>query len=99
MFSAATENNLPIVQYLFDHGADVNLVGPDDATPTLAATAHANTFVLRALIEKRADLNRANEEGETPIFHAVLNGNVAALDLLISSGGEGGGEAGASGTQ
>ncbi len=58
---------LASLQFLADHGADVNTAGARGETPLQAAAKQGANDVVRALVEMGADVNAADSSGKTAL--------------------------------
>jgi len=88
---AAESNDVAVLEYLIDQGADVNARNNTSNTPLhLAARSNPNVEVLRHLITRGANVNARNEGGRTPWDLAVESPEKRIL--LFREGGRGGGE-------
>jgi ankyrin repeat protein/uncharacterized protein YecT (DUF1311 family) len=94
---AAERNEVSVVTYLLDHGADINTKGrsgedritnrPATITP-LARAANFNALdVMRLLIQRGAEVNTPIQ-GFSPLFLAAARGNRDAVDLLVEHGAD-----------
>jgi hypothetical protein len=61
------------VQFLLEHGADVNAQRDDLCTPLHQALNAGELEVARMLLDHQADVNLRNEDGRTPL-HLLSNG-------------------------
>lgn len=101
---AAEVDNTDVLQYLLDHGADINATGtsiraefsrepPRDRTPLMVAIAHHSpakgpSAAVKFLIEKGADLNAQDALGWTAIMLAAARGDLASVNALIEGGAD-----------
>jgi len=79
---AASNNQLDIVKYLVEAGADVNS-GGSVGTPFMAAAGSGNLELVNWLIKEGADIT-ATKTGETALHFAIKYGNDDIVSLLIS---------------
>jgi ankyrin repeat protein len=84
---AANKNQLAVVKYLVEKGADVNYVHPMTKMSAAHMAAYDGyTEVVKYLASKGADLN-LKLRGDVSILRAVRDtGNTKMVDLLISLG-------------
>lgn len=88
---AAGGGDIPALELLHAHGADVNQAWATDGTPSLySILAWATTAVgVRWLLEHGADPNRpAGEPGETAVHAAARKCDVPMMELLASHGAD-----------
>ena len=82
LYVAASAGQLQVVNFLLDHGADINLVSGGD-TPLNAATAHGNKAMVELLLGRGADVNARTTTGGTVLHTAVDNGFQAVAETLL----------------
>ncbi|MFJ1473335.1 ankyrin repeat domain-containing protein [Capnocytophaga cynodegmi] len=73
LFWAAFQNNLPLINYLLQKGADVNVKDSHMYTPLLfaAVRGNINTELYDILINKGANINEKNENGANALLLAI----------------------------
>lgn len=73
LFWAAFQNNLPLINYLLQKGADVNVKDSHMYTPILfaAVRGNINTELYDILINKGANINEKNENGANALLLAI----------------------------
>jgi len=78
---AARDGVSDMVEFMLDHGADINAPGEDGWTPLHFAAAHGHTFIVRFLLDNGARVDAAAADGSTPIDLAYLyeRGNVIQI--------------------
>ena len=86
--TAAIEfNNLDMVKFLVEHGADIN---GREFSPLLTATYLGNrTFdIVKFLVEHGANVNVRSKHGETPLYNAFCNSDgIEMVKFLVEHGG------------
>ena len=82
LYVAASAGQLQVVNFLLDHGADINLVSGGD-TPLNAATAHGNKAMVELLLSRGAEVNARVTTGGTVLHTAVENGFQAVAETLL----------------
>jgi len=88
---AAMQGNEPMVQFLLDHGANVDDRAKTGRTPLLLACANIKTAVIPMLLEHGADVNAEDGEGSTPLELISKSGSDEArqiAELLVAYGGQ-----------
>ncbi len=87
--SHAVEKNAPaVVQWMIDHGADVNTRSPGSGyTPVGAAVNAENVEMLRRLLAAGADPNEGGIDGP-PLHVATARKNLPLLRLLLNGGAQ-----------
>ena len=85
--TAAVElNNLDMVKFLVEHGADIN---GREFSPLLTATYLGNrTFdIVKYLVEHGANVNVRNKRGDTPLYNAFCNSDgIEMVKFLVEHG-------------
>jgi ankyrin repeat protein len=61
LHTAARHGYLEIVQYLIEHGADVNLLSSSNYTPLYCAAESGELEVIKYLVQHGADVNQGLE--------------------------------------
>ncbi len=82
--AAARHGHADIVEYLIDHGADVNIEG-GELSPLMAAAMNGRTDLVDLYIRKGAKINIADRYGKTALMWA---GSAAVAELLIRKGAD-----------
>ena len=82
LYVAASAGQLQVVNFLLDHGADINLVSGGD-TPLNAATTHGNKAMVELLLSRGADVNARVTTGGIALHTAVDNGFQAVAETLL----------------
>ena len=79
-------NNNTIVQFLLDHGADVNITNIF-GSPLYSACCQTNNIdAIKILIEKGANVNYVNKDSKTALIQAAVSNNFDAIKFLIENG-------------
>ena len=82
---------LDIVQWLLNHGADVNAQGFNGYSPLHCAAKHGQLQTFQMLIEHNADIHIQNAFGMTPLHdaaaaHVIHSDHVDIMQLLLDHG-------------
>lgn len=77
-----------MVQYLLEHGAEVDAQDADDGTPLHNACFNGHLECVRILLVNQANLNCADSKGASPLHLSVLNGHKEVAALLIQTGSQ-----------
>lgn len=64
---AVSQNNLPLVTILLEHGAWVDTPCLSNTTPLLEAVYKKNQNIIKILLKYGADMNLRNDIGHTPL--------------------------------
>lgn len=86
---AVSDHDYKTLDYLLDHGADINYNQPDmvypyQATPLTVAVRYGNLAMVKYLIERGADVTIAEKDGERAYTIAVSEKHTALADYLKS---------------
>jgi ankyrin repeat protein len=86
---AAAESGSPeVVEFLLEHGADLNARDKYGDTPLHYAAAFGHPETVRLLLERGTDPNIRNKYGATPLHYAVWFCNVDAARVLLDYGAD-----------
>jgi ankyrin repeat protein len=81
---------MDVIQWLLNHGADVNALSSQPWAPIDMAVSWGHLQAVRMLIEYKADINVSIEFGEVPLHVAARRGDnsdqVGILQLLLDHG-------------
>ena len=79
---AAMEGRLQVVEFLVEHGADVNARTENGTTALIAAAGKGQLQVVEFLVEHGADINARTDEGQTSLAAAISGGRSASVRFL-----------------
>jgi hypothetical protein len=83
---ASLDGRLPIVKYLVEHGADVNLRGGStNTTPISLAALGGHLQVVAYLVSHGASLDMS-DPGRNPLFEAIIRGHADITKCLLDAG-------------
>lgn len=74
------------INFLLDHGANINEPGKNRATPLLLAAQLGRADIVELLLNRRADVNLSGGDKVTPLYSASRNGDLATVKLLLING-------------
>lgn len=79
---------VPVLQWLVDEGAEVNVRLPDGLTPAHLLSCHS--LVLPCILAAGGDVNALAESTMrwTPLHFAAFNGSLDTIPLLINAGAD-----------
>jgi ankyrin repeat protein len=87
LLSAASKNQLPVVKYLAEKGANLNYQHPvTKMTPLAHAAYEGNNKLVEYLLEKGADPNIKMRGGVSLVRAARDQGNKETVELLLKHG-------------
>lgn len=84
---AVSSSYVPLIEWLHDRGAQVDVHGPYGDTPLHIAVGSDQTRdhrIIRTLLSMGADVNAANEYGDTPLHRAATHGDTEVVRLLLA---------------
>ena len=87
--SAASEGNMPLVQFLLEEGVDINYHSPDmiypyASTPIIEAARDNHFEMVKYLAEQGADISITDKYGDRPYTLAVKNKNSEMKEFIKS---------------
>lgn len=85
---AVTSGSTPMVQWLLEHGADVNAQDKTGLTPLHLAAWWTATERAKVLLDSGANLEARDAFGDTPLHMAAMHGRNAMVRLLIDKGAD-----------
>jgi ankyrin repeat protein len=88
LHQAVSFGNTEVVQFLLDHGADVNRPGSGGETPISAAARFAPFELVQQLLAAGARVNVRDAHGSTPLHGASDRGNEDVIQVLIGHGAD-----------
>ena len=77
-------NNLALIKFLVQHGADLNAANNNGDTPLIDAAYLGKTEILRYLLEQGADSRLSNKRGRTALDMAKRKKDAEAIKLLTA---------------
>ena len=83
IYIAIREGNVPIVKYLLDHDAHVNLIYEYVETLLLEACIFKNYAIVKLLLEKNVNVNLQDSTGFTALMYACKKGSLPIVNLLL----------------
>ncbi len=82
---ASYRKQLSAVEFLLNHGADVNADSPEG--PAILSACYAGDLeITKLLIKHKADVNAVNENGTSALMFAVLSNKIEVVKLLLDNG-------------
>jgi uncharacterized protein len=83
LFDAVKSGDAAAVEQMLADGAAVDVRGPDNGTPLIAAALGGQTAVVELLLSKGADVTARNAGGFTPLHAAAYSGSLAVAKVLL----------------
>lgn len=89
LHSAVRYGTPEIIEYLVDHGANVDVTDDiTNETPLIAAAGMGNRAAAEVLIKKGANVNAVSKFGGSPLTSAAYFGRYEVVKLLIEKGAD-----------
>ena len=87
---AAYEGHVPMVNFLLEHGADMDQADSDNnnLSPLHMAAHKGHLRVIQCLVEHGADKDKAMKNGNTPVFIAAYDGYLPIVQYLVEQGAD-----------
>ena len=82
------EINFTRIEFLVEHGANINERDNKDETPLINACRSGNEGIIKYLVEHGADINKENKWTETPLFISFEEGNDDIVKYLVENGAD-----------
>ena len=80
---AAANGNLPMVDYLLDHGANVNGTASQGMTPLISAVSWLKSDAVQDLIDHGANVNLTDDKGNTALMVTAYKDDAASAKILL----------------
>jgi ankyrin repeat protein len=79
--------NIQIIEFLLDQGADLDLQDSDGWSALMEASANKNEYIVKFLLEKGANPNLQNKLGKTALIIAIKRAaSLKIIELLLDNG-------------
>jgi len=85
---AAREGSVPLVEFLLDHSADIDVVDSSQLSALHLASSQGHTDVVSLLIERNATLDLRGWLDRTALHWAAKAGFCATLERLLEAGAD-----------
>ena len=86
LMASSSKGNLPVVKFLVENGAAVNMFNRHLVTPLFYAAQNNYVEVVKYLLKSGADVYFEEIYGRTPLFIACQNGHIDVVMALIEHG-------------
>jgi ankyrin repeat protein len=80
--------NVPVLELLIKHGAQVNVRNLQNETPLHGAASYGNANAVELLLRNGADVKALDNAGRTPLHEAAECGAVNVMGMLIEHGAD-----------
>jgi hypothetical protein len=89
LMEAAYLGHVKTLNFLLDHGVDVNFQDEQYGASALHAAAQGGREeIIKILLERGAEVNLKSKEGNTPLMAAAFNHNEGVVKILLEAGVE-----------
>ena len=85
---ASKNGHFPIVKYLIDKGASLDLRNKNEDTALILAANYNHADVARFLVENGANVNAIGSYGSTALIFSAKNGNFELAQHLVENGAD-----------
>ncbi|UYV66639.1 TNKS2, partial [Cordylochernes scorpioides] len=85
---AAGYNNIEVVEFLLEHGADVNVQDKGGLIPLHNASSYGHVDIAALLIKHHTEVNATDRWGYTPLHEAAQKGRTLLCTLLLAHGAD-----------
>ncbi|MCF6776219.1 ankyrin repeat domain-containing protein [Thiotrichales bacterium 19X7-9] len=85
---AAMFNQLEIINYLLDHGADINARDRYGNTALFYAVLNGHLSIVEQLLWRGAEANTINQDGDTPLHEASEESEYIIIEALLKYGAD-----------
>ncbi len=85
---ASGKGHIEIVEFLLNHGADIELEIFNGVTPLMLAAQYVTNETIKTLLEHGAKVNHKDENGRTALHDAAMYSGKEVINLLISYGAD-----------
>jgi len=83
---SAQYGHLSIVDFLINHGFNVNEQGYQNQTPHHIAIIYRHHKIAEYLVNHGSDINRMDISNETPLIKALHEGHASVIEFLVKNG-------------
>jgi len=84
LFLASCYNNLDILRFLHENGAELNQEENGKITPLHKAAQYGHLCVVEYLVNHKADINAKNKDAWTPLHLASDNDHLSVVEFLVN---------------
>jgi len=88
LLETSAYGNEKIVEYLVEHGANIDGASNNEWTPLGIASAYGNEKIVKYLVDHGADVDKEMEDGITPLLIATQNGHKDIVEYLVEHGAD-----------
>ncbi|KAJ7291345.1 ankyrin repeat-containing domain protein [Mycena rebaudengoi] len=88
LHASSAIGDIAVVQFLIEHGVDVNLEGGKYGTALRAASAKGKAEVVQLLLDNGADVNLQGGHYGTALHAASAQGDITVMQLLLNNGAD-----------
>ena len=81
-------NNINVVVFLLENGANINIRDTIDQTPLIIAAFNGCRDIVKMLLDAGANIEHKNDQGENALISAVQEGHIDTVKLLLDAGAD-----------
>ena len=81
-------NNINVVVFLLENGANINVRDTIDQTPIIIAAFNGCRDIVKMLLDAGANIEHKNDQGENALISAVQEGHIDTVKLLLDAGAD-----------
>ncbi|XP_030849537.1 ankyrin-3-like [Strongylocentrotus purpuratus] len=75
-----------VIEYLINHGANVEKATPDGQTPLHLAASLGHLKTTKCVLSNGANMDKEDKDGHSALYSAVMNGHLDIVRYFISQG-------------
>ena len=81
-------NNINVVVFLLENGANINIRDTIDQTPLIIAAFNGCRDIVKMLLDAGANIEHKNDQGENALISAVQEGHIDVVKVLLEAGAD-----------
>ena len=81
-------NNINVVVFLLENGANINVRDIIDQTPLIIAAFNGCRDIVKMLLDAGANIEHKNDQGENALISAAQEGYIDVVNVLLDAGAD-----------